>query len=116
MAAFERYRVPLRDWVLADPAASLQRARLIVVLLGILLVAPLLAFAGYLWSVGGRIIQASEFPPPGFRVIRDTAFITGERAVSRGRLLKVIALGCGVVSALMGFLLWRLESVLSASL
>jgi hypothetical protein len=46
-------------------------------------------------------------------VIRDTSIITGERAVSRGRLLKILALGCCVVSVALGLLLWRFLSVLS---
>src|SRR5262245_36226135 len=116
IAAFERYRGLLSDWVLADPGDPVQRARLIIVLAGILLVAPVLGIAGYLWSVGGRIVHTREFPPPGLRVIRDTPIITGERAVARGRLLKVLALGLGIVSALLLLLLWRLESVLGTSL
>jgi len=114
IVAFERYRMPLADWVLADPRASAQRARLVLVVLAILLLAPLLAFAAYLWSLGERVVRAEEFPPPGLRVIRDTLVITGERAVSRGRLLKAFALGCSIASAVLGFLLWRLELLLSA--
>lgn len=113
IVAFERYRIPLSDWVLADPGASAQRARLIFLLLAVLLLAPLLAFAAYLWSLGERVVRAREFPPPGLRLIRDTPVITGERAVSRGRLLKVLALGCGIASAMLGLLLWRLGSLLS---
>ena len=112
IAAFERYRIPLSDWVRGDPGASAQRARLVLLCLGVLLIAPLLVLAGYLWSLGERIVRAREFPPPGMRVIRDTPVITGEKAISRGRLLKVLALGCGVVSAALVLLLWRLESLL----
>ena len=113
IVAFERYRGPLTDWVLADPGTSTQRLRLVFLLLAALSVAPLLAFAAYVWSLGERVLRAREFPPPGLRVIRDTAVITGERAVSRGRLLKVLALGCGIASAVLGFLLWYLQSLLS---
>jgi hypothetical protein len=113
IVAFERYRIPLSEWVLADPGAAAQRGRLVLLLLTVLLLAPLLAFAAYLWSLGGRVVRAREFPPPGLRVIRDTSIITGERAVSRGRLLKILALGCCVVSVALGLLLWRFLSVLS---
>jgi len=113
IAAFERYRIPLSDWVLADPGASAQRARSVLILLAVLLLAPLLAFAAYLWSLGERVVRAREFPPPGLRVIRDTPVITGESAVSRGRLLKVLALGCGIAAAALGLLLWRFQSLLS---
>lgn len=113
IVAFERYRIPLSDWVLADPGAAAQRTRLVFLLLTALLLAPLLAFAAYLWSLGGRVVQAREFPPPGLRVIRDMPVITGEGAVCRGRLLKGLALGCCVASAVLGLLLWWLLSGLS---
>ena len=113
IVAFERYRVPLSDWLLAAPGALAQRLKLVFLALGALVVLPLLAFAAYVWSLGGRAIRAREFPPPGLKVIRDTRVITGENAVSRGRLLKVLALGCAVASAVLGFLLWYLESSLS---
>jgi hypothetical protein len=113
IVAFDRYRTPLSDWLLADPRALAQRLKLVFLVLGALVVAPLLAFAAYVWSLGGRAIRAREFPSPGLRVIRDTPVIAGEKAVSRGRLLKALALGCAVASAVLGLLLWYLESLLS---
>ena len=113
IVAFERYRIPLRDWVLAEPGASVQRVNLVFLLLAALLLAPLLAFAVYLWSLGGRVLRAREFPPPGLRVIRDFPVITGVAAISRGRQLKVLALGCGIASVALGLLLWRFASLLS---
>ncbi|MFH0344643.1 MAG: hypothetical protein ACHBNF_21530 [Chromatiales bacterium] len=110
IVAFERYRIPLRDWVLAE-GASAQRVKLVFLLLAALLLAPLLAFAAYLWSLGGRVLRAREFPPPGVRVFRNTPVLTGEAAISRGRQLKVVALGCGIASAALGLLLWRLASL-----
>jgi hypothetical protein len=53
IAAFERYRIPMSDWMLADPAVSTRRLRLVFGLLAGLLLAPLLAFAAHLWSLGG---------------------------------------------------------------
>lgn len=108
IVGFERYHIPLRDWILAEPEASAQRVKLVVLLLAALLPAPLLAFAAYIWWLGERVLRAQEFPPPGFRVIRDTPVITGERAISRGRLFKVFALGCGIASVVLGLLLWQL--------
>jgi hypothetical protein len=112
IAVFTRYRIPLSDWVLADQGASAQRVRLVFLLLTALLSAPLLALAVYLWSLGGRVVRAREFPPPGLRVIRDTPIVTGERAVARGRLLKVLAVGCVIASAVSAGLLWRLGHLL----
>lgn len=111
--AFERYRIPASDWLLADTQTSAQRVRLIFLLLAALVVAPLFAFAAYVWSLGERVLRAREFPPPGLRVIRDITVITGEKAVSRGRLLKVLALSCSIASAVLGLLIWRLAAALS---
>jgi len=107
LVAFTRYRVALRDWVLADPGSSAQRVKLVLLLPATVLLAPLVALAVYLWVLGGKVVRTREFPPPGLRVIRDTPIVTGERAVSRGRLLKVLALGCGIASAALAVLLWR---------
>ena len=114
LVAFARYRIPLSDWMLADPGSSAQRVKMVFRVLVALLLAPLLALAAYLWSLGGKVVRAREFPPPGIRVIRDTPIVTGERAVSRGRLLKVLALGCCIACAVLAVLLWRLEMLLSS--
>src|SRR5215468_8517262 len=114
LVAFTRYRVALSDWVLADPGSSAQRVKLVLLLPAALLLAPLLALAVYLWALGGRVVRAREFPPPGLRVIRDTPIVTGERAVLRGRLLKVLALGCGIACAVLAVLPWRLGLLLGS--
>ena len=114
LLAFTRYRIPLSDWVLADARSSAQRVKLVFLLLAALLLAPLLTLAAYLWSLGEKVVRTREFPPPGLRVIRDTPIVTGERAVSRGRLLKVLALGLGIASAALAALLWRLQLLLSS--
>ena len=106
LVAFSRYRNPLSEWVLADPVVLLLPAAL--------LLAPLVALAAYLWVLGERVVRAREFPPPGLRVIRDTPIVTGERAVSRGRLLKVLALGCYIACAVFAVLLWWLGQLLSS--
>lgn len=111
IAALERYRIPLRDWVLADPEKSAERLNAIIFVLAALLVAPLLGLAAYLWSLGGRILRARAFPPPGLRVVRDTQVVTGEAAISKGRQLKVMAVGCGIAGLALGVLLWRLMSL-----
>jgi len=110
VAAFIRYRIPLSDWVLADRAL---RIKLVFVILTALVSVPLLGLAVYLWSLGGKVVRAREFPPPGLRVIRDTPIVTGERAVFRGRLLKALAIGCGAASVVLAGLLWRLELLLN---
>ena len=107
LAAFTRYRGALSNWVLADPGSSAQWVKLVLLLPTALRLAPLLALAVYLWALGGKVVRAREFPPPGLWVIRDTPIVTGERAVPRGRLLRVLALGCGIASVALAVLLWR---------
>lgn len=107
----ERYRAPLREWLLAEPGMTAQRGGMIITLLAVLSVAPLIGFAVYLWSIGGRALRAREFPPPGLRVIRDTRMITGEAAVSRAHQLKLLAVGCLIASVALALLLWRLASL-----
>lgn len=110
IAAFTRYRTSLGDWVLADRP---QRIEMVFVILTALISVPLLGLAVYLWLLGARAVRAREFPPPGLRVIRDTAIVTGERAVFRGRVLKGLAIVCGTASVVLAGLLWRLELLLS---
>ncbi len=111
--AFERYRIPLRDWTLAEPRKSAQRVQFIFLLVATLLLVPLLTLAAYLWSLGATVLRAREFPPPGRRVIRDPPVIVGEAAVAHASQLKVLAVGCGIACAMLGVLLWRLASLFS---
>jgi hypothetical protein len=110
---FEHYRTPLRNWLLSEPGELAHRVRLLFLLSSALLSAPLLAFAVYLWFIGAKVQRARQFPPPGFRVIRDTPVTGGEAAVARGRGFKVLALCLAMVSALLWLLLWRLAWLVS---
>jgi len=107
----DRYRVPLSEWLLADPDAAHPRMTWVVRSLAVLLPMPLLGFALYLWSVGARTLQARMFPPPGLRVVRDIRVIEGAGAEPRGRLLKLLAAVCGAAGLAIGVLLWRLASM-----
>ncbi|HXV81676.1 MAG TPA: hypothetical protein VEG60_17485 [Candidatus Binatia bacterium] len=108
VAGFERYWMPFRDWLLSDPEKSMLRVKLVLLLSGALASAPLLAFAVYLWFLGAKVRSAQEFPPPGYRVVRDTPLVFGEAAMSRGFRLKALALCLGVVAVLLWLQLWRL--------
>jgi len=80
MVAVERYRLPLQDWLLSDPAQLARRLVLLARLAAALLSAPLLGFAIYLWSFGVRVMRMRRYPPPGCRVIRDTPILQGQAA------------------------------------
>ena len=113
IAGFEHYRTPLHDWLLSEPEQLGRRVRvgLLVVAAGLSL--PVLGFATYLWSIGTKVVQAEEFPPPGYRVIRDTRIIAGPNAVLRGRTIKALALCLAVASALLWLMLWWVARVVS---
>jgi len=88
--------------------------KLVLLLAAVVLSAPLVAFAAHLWRLGARVRRAREFPPPGYRVVRDTAVVSGQAAMSRGRALGALALGLGAASVLVWLLLWRLARLLGA--
>ena len=51
----------------------------------------ILAVAAYAWRLGARVRDASRFPPPGMRVLRDTVVLHGSAAGLRGQLLQGLA-------------------------
>jgi len=101
IVGFERYRTPVHDWLLSKPEELAHRVKLVFLLSAVVLSAPLLTFAVYLWSLGANVLRARQFPPPGYRVMRDTPVIGGRAAVSRGRAFKLLALCLGIASVLL---------------
>ena len=87
---FERYRTPLRDWLLSEPGELGYRVRLVFFLSAAVLSAPLVAFAVYLWSLGAKVLRARQFPPPGYRVIRDTPSSVGKPQYCEGAASKFL--------------------------
>jgi len=102
--AFDRLRTPLKDWILADPGESAQRVALAMSFIAVVLVVALFLFATYLWSIGNRTLRAQEFPPPGLPVSRDTRVMVGEKAMSRARQRKLVAICCGISAAAVAVL------------
>jgi hypothetical protein len=111
---FGRYSRSLRTWIKADPAAAADRLTLALVGLSIVLSAPAIAFAVYLWALGGRVLRAEEFPPPGYRVIRDTPVVGGQGARVRGYAFRILAACLVVTTLLLWLMLWRLARLLAA--
>src|SRR6266852_1125734 len=112
VVGFERYRARLRDWVRSEPQQLPHRLRLVLLLSAAVLSVPLFGFAASLWSLGGSVRRAEQFPPPGYRIIRDTPLLQGQAAVSRARRFRVLAICLAVASALLWLLCSRLASVL----
>ncbi len=113
IVGFERYRAPLIDWLLSEPAEFAKRMKVVVLLVSTVLSAPLIAFAVYFWALGTKVLRARVFPLPGQRVIRDTPVIEGEAAVLRGRGFKILAACLGVATAFQWLLFWRMAILFS---
>jgi hypothetical protein len=71
-----------------------------------------IAFAAYLWLLGKRVLRAQQFPPPGFRVVRDTPVMGGPAAVTRGQVIQVLALCLGLAAALLWLFFWWLAQTI----
>jgi hypothetical protein len=114
IAGAAHFRAPLLDSLLSEPRERASRLRLLLLLAAAGLSVPLVLFAAHLWSLGSRVLQARQFPPPGYRVIRDTPVVVGPAAIARGRGLKALALFLGAAAVLLSLLLWRLAGYFAA--
>ena len=72
--------------------------------IGLMMMAPMLAAAIYLFTFSQKIIKARRLPPPGQSVVRDTVIREGADAVWRARILRLLA--CLLVLAVAVFPLW----------
>jgi hypothetical protein len=112
IAGFEHIREPFRDWLSSEPAETARRAKLAVWVSAFILSAPLIAFAIYLWVLGARVLRAQQFPPPGFRVIRDTPVVGDSSATARGHVMQVLAVCLGASAAVIWlFLIWLARTI-----
>lgn len=116
VATLELQLTGLLRWITEDPERMDDRLVICSWGLALAVVVPMLLLAAYLWRLSARIVHSGFFPPPGMRVIRDTRVLFGRAAVRRGRLLKVLASLAGATAIGFVFVLWRLTSLLTASL
>ena len=75
-------------------------------LLGLVMAAPVIAAAGYLYVYGHRATKAQRMPPPGYEVVRDTRVFEGDPARMRGRIVQLLALMLLLCATLVPFVLW----------
>jgi len=113
LAVADRVGPAVEAWLTGDPAQARGRLTSSFRALTLAIVVPVLAFAGYLWWLGARIVSAERFPPPGVRVVRDTAVVQGADARRWGRVAQALAVTLTIVVAALVFLLWRLLALLS---
>jgi hypothetical protein len=79
------FRPAFQSWLEQAPRGRLTLA---TVVLAVITSAPLLGLAWYLWRLGRRIGLGERYPPPGYRVIRDTPVVAGALARRIGRLVQ----------------------------
>jgi hypothetical protein len=108
IAGFGYFRGSLHEWLVSDSAETAFRGRLVICAAAVLLAAPLIAFALYLWLLGAKVVRAQQYPPPGLRVIRDTPVISGPGAVTRGQAIQVVAVCLGAGAAVLCLFFWWL--------
>lgn len=107
LVLFQSYLDFFRAWLTEDPALLLTRAGMVFGLLAMLLIAPLLALAVWLWACSSRILREERFPPSGVRVVRDTPILQGPAARNRATLFRVFAIVLVVAASGLSWLLWR---------
>jgi hypothetical protein len=99
-----------RNWLLEDPGT---RVPLTLTALGALLVLPLAGFAVYLWRLAARVVEGREFPPNGYRVVRQRPAITGDAAIGHARGIRAVAIFLVVAAAALVIVLWRLAVLIT---
>jgi hypothetical protein len=90
----DRYESPFMDWLNSDAARLEQKLNWVLIVFLVPLL-PLLVVIVYFWRFGSAVIGSRRFPPPGYSVIRDTPVIEGNKAKTRGALIKLIAIVLG---------------------
>ena len=81
--ALQSYFAGLQTLAESDPDLAIAKGRALLTVTSIATGAALVAFGGYLFFLSRRISASGRFPPPGMRVIRDTAVSSGLAARRR---------------------------------
>jgi len=106
ISGFDHIREPFRAWLVSDPADTARRARLALSVSILVLSVPGIVFAIFLWLFGAKVLRAQQFPPPGFRVVRDTPVVRGPAAVTRGHAIQVLAVCLGMGAGILCLFIW----------
>jgi len=113
---FEHSKPGIRAWITERSDLIAERAGLLLVVIGVLLIGPLLAFSVYLWFLGRRIAIAQRYPLPSIKLIRDMKVVCSPAAEKRGRLVKAMALLLASLAIGLLSILWWLGNSLETSL
>lgn len=94
------------------PSVAALRAALII--LGIAVILPLVAFALYMYQFGSKAVRERRYPPTGVRMIRNVDILQGDAAVRRGRIFQWLAATLLVAGVGFTISFWRLLLTLPA--
>ena len=103
----------LHGWVAPGGKPDPDRVRIIMAAGELLLAAPAIGIAIYLWRLASLVTRSRRFPPPGTSVVRDTPVLEGNAALTRARLLKTLAGVILAIATVMGVVLWRLAMLIT---
>ena len=70
-----------------EPQIALRIIRIVIAFIFL----SIIPFGAYLCLFGWRVIKHRQMPPPGTKVVVDTKVLKGDKAVTRGRLIIVMA-------------------------
>jgi hypothetical protein len=107
-----RYKSALVDWLLSEPEQLAYRLRLFCFLIAFAGSVPLFVYSAHLWYFGCKVLSARRFPPKGQSVIRHTPILEGKAALSRGRVIKLLAASLAVFGVILFLALWRIASTI----
>jgi hypothetical protein len=107
-------RSRIGTWLFAHRGYFLEHPE-VVALFFFVLMFPVLASAAYQWRFAARTIAARRFPPPGAQVVRNTTVLSGETAVTRGRLLQALAGILALIGLLMPAAIWYILRGIAAA-
>ncbi len=88
----------------------------VVIIACLIMIAPIVIFALYLFQFGLSCIRSKRFPPPETRVIRDTPVLEGKAGIKRGQIIVGLSVMLKLLSLGFVVVLWRLFASLESAL
>jgi len=108
------YQPALEAWLLGETALAQQKVNLILFIFAALLIPQLIA-AVYFWRFGSAVTRAGRFPPPNYAVIRDIPVVEGQKAMTRGRIIKLLSVVFGIGFLGIPIMFWLVSRAIFGS-
>jgi hypothetical protein len=107
LMVFQHYLQGIKTLSGTSPEMAMARFFETLKYLLILMAATLFLLAAYLIYMSVRIIRASQFPPPGVKLIRDVKIFTGLKARIIGYICLYIAVGIALTGVIFPYLYYH---------